>query len=102
MTKDQIIAKPEPFGHLHDGNGNQPLTFERGPVPVDRSISCSTMEVFTFDQMKAYASLVAAQAAAEEREACAQIVYQNALACDPGSLLQIYLASNAAAIRERK
>jgi hypothetical protein len=36
-----------------------------------------------------------------EREECAKIVQDNALACDDGSLLQVYLASNAAAIRAR-
>ena len=38
---------------------------------------------------------------ADEREACAKLVHDNALACDPGSMLQTYLASNAAAIRAR-
>ena len=40
-------------------------------------------------------------AVADEREACAKLVHDNALACDPGSMLQTYLASNAAAIRAR-
>ena len=42
-----------------------------------------------------------AHAAAVEREACAALVQANADACEPGSMLQVYLASNAAAIRSR-
>jgi hypothetical protein len=38
---------------------------------------------------------------ADEREACAKLVQDNSMACDPGSVLQVYLASNAAAIRAR-
>ena len=48
-------------------------------------------------EILAFAELVAAA----EREACAKLVHDNALACDPGSMLQTYLASNAAAIRAR-
>lgn len=46
-------------------------------------------------ELERFASLVAART----REECAALVQENADACDPGSLLQIYLASNAAAIR---
>ena len=38
---------------------------------------------------------------ADEREACAKLVQDNAMACEPGSMLQVYLASNATAIRAR-
>lgn len=48
--------------------------------------------------LDAHAVLVAAA----EREACAALVHANALACDPGSMLQTYLASNAAALRARR
>jgi hypothetical protein len=40
-------------------------------------------------------------AQAAEREACAKLVQDNAMACEPGSMLQVYLASNATAIRAR-
>jgi len=53
------------------------------------------------DGLKRFAELVRAEEQAEEREACAKLVHDNALACDPGSMLQTYLASNAAAIRAR-
>ena len=43
----------------------------------------------------------AALVAAAENEACAKLVQDNSMACDPGSMLQVYLASNAAAIRAR-
>jgi hypothetical protein len=49
------------------------------------------------DSITRFAALVRA----DEREACAKLVHDNALACDPGSMLQTYLASNAAAIRAR-
>ena len=52
---------------------------------------------FEMYQLERFAALVRA----EEREACAKLVHDNALACDPGSMLQTYLASNAAAIRAR-
>jgi hypothetical protein len=51
--------------------------------------------------LERFAELVRAEEQAEEREACAKLVHDNALACDPGSMLQTYLASNAAAIRAR-
>jgi hypothetical protein len=35
-----------------------------------------------------------------ERERCAALVKRNADACSPGSMLQVYLASNAVAIRQ--
>ena len=49
------------------------------------------------NEILAFAALVRA----DENEACAKLVHDNALACDPGSMLQTYLASNAAAIRAR-
>ena len=50
------------------------------------------------DKIERFAALIREQ----EREACAALVQANADACDAGSTLAIYLASNAAAIRARK
>jgi membrane protein YqaA with SNARE-associated domain len=44
---------------------------------------------------------IARRSVEAEREACAKLVHVNALACAPGSMLQVYLGSNAAAIRAR-
>jgi len=52
-------------------------------------------------ETRAWLERFAELVAAAEREACAKLVHDNALACDPGSMLQTYLASNAAAIRAR-
>lgn len=46
-----------------------------------------------------FAALIEARAVARTREECAALVQANADACEPGSRLQVYLASNAAAIR---
>lgn len=73
MTKDQIIAMAREAGCNEEFVNMAPDWLER----------------------------FARAAAKAERAACAELVYQNALACDPGSLLQVYLASNAAAIRQR-
>ena len=54
---------PEPIGHIHDGNGNQPLSFDRGPIPWERSIGCSTQEVYSFAQLQAYAAPLIARVA---------------------------------------
>lgn len=54
---------PGPFGHIHDGNGNQPLSFDRGPIPWERSIGCSTQEVYSFAQLQAYAAPLIARVA---------------------------------------
>lgn len=54
MTKE-LPELPAPFGHIHDGNGNQPLSFDRGSIPWERSIGCSTQEVFSAEQMHEYA-----------------------------------------------
>lgn len=59
---------PEPFGHIHDGNGNQPLSFDRGPIPWERSIGCSTQEVYSFAQLQAYAAPLIARVAELEAE----------------------------------
>ena len=45
--------------------------------------------------LEAYTALVVART----REECAALVQANADACEPGSMLQVYLASSAAAIR---
>lgn len=63
---------PEPFGHIHDGNGNQPLSFDRGPIPWERSIGCSTQEVYSFAQLQAYAAPLIARVAELERQNEAQ------------------------------
>ena len=49
------------------------------------------------DELEAFAKLVAEH----EREACAKIVEANADACSTDSLAQMYLYSNANAIRAR-
>lgn len=94
MNRDQIIAWAREAGFragaIFMSNGDS-LPF----VAPASATSCIV-------ELERFTQLVAAHAAAAEREACAQLVHQNALACDPGGLLQVYLASNAAAIRERK
>jgi hypothetical protein len=52
---------------------------------------------FYTEQLQAFAKLVAQH----EREACAKIVEANADACSTDSLAQMYLYSNANAIRAR-
>lgn len=52
--------------------------------------------------LQAVATLAYEAGRADENEACADLVQANAKACDDGSLIQIYLASNAAAIRARR
>ncbi len=56
---------------------------------------------FSYDGYEENLERFAELVRADEREACAKLVHDNALACDPGSMLQTYLASNAAAIRAR-
>ena len=51
----------------------------------------------TIDKLRRFAALVAAA----ERDACAQIVEQNASACRPHSELHDVLSANALAIRAR-
>jgi hypothetical protein len=67
---------------------------EAGIIQV---VSCD-LSLGSFALLERFAALVAAA----EREACAELVQANANACDPGSVIQVYLASNAAAIRAKQ
>jgi hypothetical protein len=63
----------------------------------EADVYCTTRQPTLDAMLERFAALVRA----DEREACAKLVHDNALACDCGSMLQTYLASNAAAIRAR-
>jgi hypothetical protein len=56
--------------------------------------------VYSAGQVVAYTLAEVQRAVAAERERCAALVQANADACTPGSMLQVCLASNAAAIRQ--
>ena len=79
----------------------EPMSHSTAFPPPEYSAGCyidgavMPEDAFTDVQMRAYA----AAAVAVERERCAALVQANALACEPGSMLSVYLASNAAAIR---
>lgn len=62
MSDKELPPLPAAFGHIHDGNGNQPLSFDRGPVTWERSIGCSAQEVYSAAQMHAYARAAAQRA----------------------------------------
>lgn len=58
------INLPEPYGWLHDANGNDPLTFAREMKPMT-ALLCSTLGVYTAEQVRA--------AILAERERCAAL-----------------------------
>ena len=55
MSDIELPEGPAPLGHIHDAHGNQPLSFDRGSVTWERSIACSTQNVYSAEQMHAYA-----------------------------------------------
>ena len=64
---------PKPYGWLHDGNGNDPLTFVRGEIPYNLALVCSTMQVMSIVQMRDYGNACAQAAIEQERERCAAL-----------------------------
>lgn len=72
-----MIPLPDPIGILHDAFGNDPLTFAASPWPPSLEISCSTITVYTADQMRAWGVARAAAAVAREREKIAAMFDAN-------------------------
>lgn len=63
-TEKELPALPTAHGHIHDERGNNPLSFDHGETPFNRSLVFSTLEVWTGAQMREYAlSAIAADRA---------------------------------------
>lgn len=52
LQKEVDGVLPEPYGFLHDASGNDPLTFKRGPITEAYALTCSTMPIYTADQLR--------------------------------------------------
>ena len=94
-TQEQVIAWAREAGFEDyestslSGNSDLDETLQVGEYPIGESVFL-------------LAALAYEAGRKDENEACADLVQANAKACDDGSLIQIYLASNAAAIRARR